>query len=143
MELSQSLRYAKTRRVTGRRSITPMRSKHRKTIPKTRHHKVEKRDNVQLRKHTGSQYDGRREGADKDEHSQDKKRERNQDCDHESERKDEEKHAQVEPLRNTENSEESVHPGPLQTMSEVSEQTAVHEETDKTEIESEELSPLE
>ena len=143
MEVKQSLRYAKTRRFTGRRSITPMRSKHKKSIQKTRHHKVEKR-HVQLLKHTSTQYDGGRQGEDQNQCSEHSQREGNQDGDGQGEWKDTEILQEAELLRNTENSEKSVYPGPIQTLPHLSESqiSAGNETYDKTQIEAEELAPL-
>lgn len=143
MESKKSLRYAKTRRYTGRRSITPMKSKHRKTIPKTRHHKVERKTHVPVLQHTGSQQLSERKEADKDQHSQHTKWEGNQDSHSPGERKDTQEHSQVEQVRNTENSEEPIHPGLIQTLPDLSQSeiTAVDQTSDKTEIEAEELLP--
>ena len=141
MELLQSLRYAKTRRYTGRRSLTPMRSKH-KTIGKTRGHRVEKKRNVQLFHYTNSQYDGEREGTDKNKHSPGAQGEGDQNSDSQGKREDTEINEEAEQIRNTEDSKESVHPGPLQTLSHVLESTADYEKQDKEGIEAEELAPL-
>ena len=134
-------RYFQTRRFKGRRGITPMKTKHKKPIPKTRGHKVERKPYVPIRKLTNAQQHGQRDTKDKDEHCKDSQREGDQDSHHEGERKDQEEHTQVEPSRATENSEKSVHPGPLQTVPGLPEQTAAHTETDETQIESEELPP--
>jgi hypothetical protein len=133
-------RYFQTRRFTGRRGITPMKSKHRKPIPKTRGHKVEKKY-VPIRKLTDAQQHSERNSQNKDECCEDSERKRDQNSDREGEGKDKEEHSQTEQGRNTENSEKSVHPGPLQTVSGLSEQSAAHAETAETEIESEELPP--
>lgn len=117
-----------------------MKSKHRKPIPKTRGHKVE-RKYVPIRKLTDAQQPSERNAQNKDECREDSERKRNKDSDCEGERKDQEEHPQVEQGGNTENSEKSVHPGPLQTVPGLSEQTAAHAQTAETEIESEELPP--
>ncbi len=134
------LRILHTRRVVGRRSLTPMRSKHKRSVAKTRSSKVEAKVNVPLRKHTITFVYGKRNEKDAQEHSEDCKREGNQDSCPGGERQDQEKHSQVESLRDTENPEKSVHPGPVQALPELSEQTAVVQTSDETEIEAEVLS---
>jgi hypothetical protein len=116
-----------------------MKTKHRKTIPKTRGHRVEKKQNVHLRKHTSPKQHDKRETNDEDQHGQDSKREGNKDGCPGGEREDTKKHTQVEQSGNSENSEESVHPGLIQTLPDMLEQSAVHETSDKTEIEAEEI----
>ena len=141
MDGTKSLkRYFQTRRFTGRRGITPMKSKHKKPIPKTRGHKVEKKY-VPIRKLTNAQQYAQRKPQNKDEHCEDSQWEGNQDSHHEGGRKDQEEHTQTESKRDTENSEKSVHPGPLQTLHGLSEETAADKETAETQIESEELPP--
>jgi hypothetical protein len=142
METKHILRYALTRRTTGRRSLTPMRSKQKKTIPKTRGHRVGKKPHVPIFKHTSPQRDGERKTEDKKEHSEHQERQGNQDSGDQGTWKDTKEYTQIESGRNTENSEKPVHPGPLQTVLELSKQTALHETSDNAEIESEELSPL-
>ena len=143
MELSQLLRYAKTRRFTGRRSITPMRSKHKhKSIGKTRGHRVEKKNHVQLLKHTGPQHDEKWEGNNKDQHSRGTEGQGNQDCDSPRKREDTQIDEEAEQFRDKKDSKESIHPGPLQTLSNMSEQTADYQNQDKEGIEAEELAPF-
>lgn len=143
MELSQSLRYAKTRRFTGRRSITPMRSKHKhKSIGKTRGHRVEKRKHVQLLQHTGPQHDGKREGEDENQHGGGTQGEGHQDCDSSAKWEDTQINQEAEQIRDRKDSKESIHPGPLQTVSDMSEQTADYQKQDKEGIEAEELAPF-
>jgi len=143
MELKQSLRYAKTRRYTGRRSLTPMRSKH-KSIGKTRGHRVEKKRHVQLLQYTSSQHDGQRQRENEDEHSEHSSGQGNQNSDSEGKWKDTEIHQEAEQIRGSEDSKESVHPGPVQTVFDMFEQeiSAGNQTSDKTEIEAEELAPL-
>lgn len=131
-------RYFQTRRFTGRRGITPMKSKHRKTVPKTRSHKVEKKPYVPIRKHTSSHVQSEWKEPDKEKHCEDTQREGNQDSHQDRGWKSEEEHAQIEPIRNTENSEKSIHPGPVQTLSEMCE-CADDKTSGETEIEAEEL----
>lgn len=132
-------RYFQTRRFTGRRSITPMKTKHRKAVPKTRSHKVEKKPYVPIRKHTIPQQPSERETTDQKEHCQDKERQGNQDSRSDDGRKDKEEHPQVDPGRNTENSEKSVHPGPVQALPELYKWCADDTEAAETSIEAEEL----
>jgi hypothetical protein len=139
MDGTKSLkRYFLTRRVTGRRSITPMKTKQKKTVPKTRGHKVEKKPYVPIRKHTSPQQHGERQREDSREHGEDSERQRNQDSCLEAGRKDKEEYTQVEQGGTTENSEKSVHPGPLQTVPEMY-TCADDTQTSETCIEAEEL----
>jgi len=116
-----------------------MKTKHKKPIPKTRGHKVERKPYVPIRKLTNAQQHGQRDTKDKDEHCEDSQREGDQDSHHEGERKDQEEHTQVEPNRATENSEKSVHPGPVQALPELYKWCADDTETTETGIEAEEL----
>lgn len=145
METNKTLgRYLQTRRFTGRRGLTPMRSKHKIRVTKTRGHKVERRNHVPILKHASSQQHGERKEDDQNQHSEDTQRQGNQDSCDERKREDEKEHTQIEQIRNTENSEKSVHPGTLQAMCGLSEQqqlSAEYEASDKTQIEAEELTP--
>lgn len=132
-------RYFQTRRFTGRRGITPMKSKHRKSVPKTRSHKVEKKPYVPIRKHSVSQCPGERKAADTEKHSENQEWQRNEDSDSNERRKTQEEHTQVDQGGNTENSEKPVHPGPVQTLPELHKGCADDTETAETEIEAEEL----
>lgn len=142
MELSQSLRYAKTRRYTGRRSLTPMRSKHKRAPGKTRGHRVEKKRNVQLLQHTSSQHDSQRERTDEDKHGGGTQGQGDQDSDSQGKWQDTQINEEAEQIRDSEDSKESIHPGPLQTMSHMPESTADYQKQDKEGIEAEELAPL-
>jgi hypothetical protein len=132
-------RYLQTRRFTGRRGITPMKSKHRKLVSKTRNHKVEKRPNVRIRKHTIPQQSCEWQTTDTQECCENQEWQGNQDCHSDERWKTEEKHTQTQQSRNTENSEKSVHPGPVQTVPEMYKRCADDTETTETEIEAEEL----
>jgi hypothetical protein len=116
-----------------------MRTKHRKAALKTRSHKVEKKPYVPIRKHTISQQSRQREATDTKECCEDTGGQRNQDSHTDKGRQNQEEHAQVEQGGNTENSEKSVHPGPIQTVPEVYKRCADDAETTETEIEAEEL----
>ena len=139
MEVSKTLeRYKHTRRVSGRRAITPIKSRHRKIIKKTRGHKVEKKPYVSILKHTVSHSDGGWKEKDKDEHGENSQWQGDQNSDGKGGEENTQEYAQVEQSRNTENSEKSIHPGPIQTLSHVSELITAYDQTcDKTEIESE------
>jgi len=116
-----------------------MRSKHKRSAAKTRSSKVEVKPYVPLRKHTSPLVDGKRDSKDAKEHCEDCKWEGNQNSCLGGEREIQDQHAQTEQIRTQENSEESIHPGPVQTMSELSEQAAVDPTSDETEIEAEVL----
>lgn len=116
-----------------------MKSKHRKSVPKTRGHKVEKKLHVPIRKHTSPQQPCERERTDEKEHSENTEWQGDQDSHANQGRQNEEKHTQIEQIRNTENSEKPVHPGPVQTVSELYKWCADDTETTETEIEAEEL----
>jgi hypothetical protein len=145
MELKKTLdkvsnkKYPMTRRFTGRRGITPMKSKHKK-IAKTRNHKVEGKRNVQLLQHTKSRNDEEWKDTGSQEYCEDSKRQGDKDSGCQGKWEDTKECAQTNQGGNTENTEKSIHPGPIQTVSNVSESaTADDKEADKTEIEAEEL----
>ncbi len=121
-----------------------MRSKHKLKPGKTRGHKIGKRDHVSLLKLAGSQHDGQRQGKDKDQHSEYQEWQGNQNSDSPGEWKDTQIHQEVEQIRDEKDTNESIHPGPLQTLPHMPEQqiSAGNQTSDKTEIESEELAPL-
>ena len=127
-------RYLQTRR----RRITPIKRKHRKTVPKTRGHKVEKKPYVPLRKHASSQQHEGRERADSHEHSHHSERKGNQDSGLEGGGEDKEEYTLLEQGGTTENSEKPVHPGPLQALPEMY-KCADDTQTSETCIEAEEL----
>lgn len=118
-----------------------MKTKHRKVVPKTRSHKVEVKRNVSILQHPISRDNEKRKEASKKEHCEDSEREGDKDGCSEGEREDTEECSQVEQSRDTENSEKSVHPGPIQTVSGLPESAAVTPKSDETQIESEELPP--
>jgi hypothetical protein len=138
-QTSKQRRYLHTRRITGRRSITPIRSRHKKLIKKTRGHKVERKPYVSILKHATAHSHGEWNQTDKSEFGDDQERKRVKDSSLNGEWKDPKEHTQAEQSGTTENSEESVHPGPIQTVSNMPESTASSETSDKTEIESEQL----
>lgn len=116
-----------------------MKTKQRKSIPKTRGHRVEKKPYVPLREHSDAQQHQRRQASDKKEHSEDQKREGNQISPGGGGREDKEECAQVECSGNSENSEESIHPGPIQTLSALSQQAACDTAYETPLIEAEEI----
>ncbi len=116
-----------------------MKSKHKKSIPKTRGHKVEKRSHVPIRKYPVSYVQGGRQETDTQEYSENSQREGGQDGCPDDGRQSQEEHTQIEPLRDTENSEKSVHPGPLQTVFDMHNQGADDQTYANAEIEAEEL----
>ena len=140
MEVGKTLgHYKYTRRYKGRRALTPMRSKHKCQIKKTRGHKVEKRHHVPLLKHASSIHDGERKEEDQSQLGHSPQWKGDQDSHNQGGKEDAKEHTQVESIGNTENSEKSIHPGPVQTLPDMSEQSADDQTIDKTEIEAEEL----
>lgn len=134
-------RYPQTRRISGRRGLTPIRSK-KKVVSKTRGHKIEKKRYVPLRKHTGPQHNEGRKNGLKDQYSEDSQRKGDEDGSDSGKREDTEEQTHVEQVGSKEDSAESVHPGPLQTVPDLLEQTAVVQTSDKEEIEAEVLPPV-
>jgi hypothetical protein len=132
-------RYRLTRRISGRRGVTPIRSKQKKSIPKTRGHKLEKKPYVPLRKHTSSHHEQERKVSYQDKHSEDSERGGNQDSHLEGKRDHTQEHSQTEQFRDQENPNESVHPGIVQALPDLPESTASVQTADKTEIEAEEI----
>lgn len=114
--LDRSLkRYKFTRRYSGRRAITPMRSKVKK-IQKTRGHKVEKK-HVPLCKQTSSHdHEKRSETSHEDKHGeyQEWKGKQNGYC--QAGEEDKEEQTQVEQERNSTDSTKQIHPGPIQAL---------------------------
>ena len=141
MEPKKRFRFpTKTLRFTGRRGITPMKTKQKRLIPKTRKHKVE--DGILLRKQADSQLSKEREASDKSKYGENQQGERHQDGSLGRKREDAKEQTQAEQSRDEQNQEESVHPGTLSTLCSMSEQpvaTACDTLTDKTEIEAEVL----
>ena len=152
-------RYGTTRRFTGRRGITPIKTRQKRLIPKTRRSSHSEKDgiiqkthsflnhrhrveDVPISKHADADHHEKREEADKNQHSENQERKGNQGGQDDGKREDTQKHSQVEPSRDAQNRKESIHPGTLQAVHRLSEPTAFHETSDKTEIEAEELPPL-
>lgn len=116
-----------------------MKTKQRKTIPKTRGHRVEKKPYVPLRERTDAQQSGQRETSDKKENSQDQKREGHQISLGGGRREVQKEYVQVESSGNTENSEQSIHPGPIQTLSALPGETACDTAYETPLVEAEEI----
>lgn len=138
-------RYIQTRRFSGRRGVTPMRTKHRKPVTKTRSNRVEKRSDVSVRKHTISCVNRKWKEENEKEHRNDQERKGDKDCDSGGGEEDKEECSHVEQRGDSADPEESVHPGLVQTLSGLLEQTpqsnecADDQEADQTEIEAEVL----
>jgi hypothetical protein len=132
-------RYLQTRRFSGRRGLTPMKTKHRKSVPKTRSHRIEKRTDVSVRKHTISCVNRKWKEDNEKEHRKDSEREGDKDGDPGTRKEDKEECSQVEQIGDAEDSTESVHPGPLQAVPGLPQQSADDETPEQTEIEAEEL----
>lgn len=117
-----------------------MKTKQKRLIPKTHKHRVE--DGVSLRKHTDAQLPGEWKTSDTSEQGENQQREGHQNSSVGGKWEDTKEHTQVEQSGDEQNTKESVHPGTLQTMHQMSEQTlttACDTQTDKTEIEAEVL----
>lgn len=134
--LDSSKRYKFTRRYSGRRAITPMRSKLKK-IQKTRGHKVEKK-HVPLFKHTSSFHDGERKKEDESQCCKHTERKGNQDSDNKRGKENQKEHTSSEQERNDQDSKESIHPGPVQTLPRLPEH-AYGDDTQEETIEAEQL----
>ena len=115
-----------------------MKSKHKKSVPKTRGHKVEKKPYVPIRKHTVPQQSSRRETTDAQEHSENQEWKGNQDSGPNERWENEKEYTQIEQGGDTENSEKPVHPGHVQAVSQMPE-CADDTQTSETSIEAEEL----
>jgi hypothetical protein len=111
-----------------------MKSKHKRSVAKTRSSKVEAKPYVPLRKHTSPLLDEQWQSNHAQEHCQDCQRTGDEDSCLGGEWQDQKEHKEIEQIRDTENPEQSVHPGPVQAVSELSEQTAVVQTSDETEI---------
>jgi hypothetical protein len=127
-----------TRRLHGRRAITPMKSKGKKVaIKKTRSsHKVEA--NVQLPKHTSSRNGSQRSSSTENQHSIDQERKGNKDSGSEGKREDTKEHQEVITEGDKSNQECTIHPGSLQELRDLSE-LAFHDEEHKTEHQEEQV----
>ena len=124
----------KTRRFQGRRSITPIKPK-KKRIVKTRY--VKKVENaVSIQQQSSSRSDGKWSAQDQKEYSGDFQWEGNKDGGNHGKREDSQKHKEAECGGNQKDSTESVYPGSLQELHELSE-LAVTDITNETELKEE------
>lgn len=113
--LDRSKRYKFTRRYSGRRAITPMRSKIKK-IQKTRGHRVEKK-HVPLCKQTNTHHDEKRsETCCKDEYCRHQEWEGEQNGSYQGREENQEKQTQAEQKGSTNDTTKQIHPGPIQTL---------------------------
>jgi hypothetical protein len=125
----------KTRRITGRRSVTPIKPR-RKRILKTRYRKrVE--NGVSIQQHAGSRGDGEWREEDEEEYCRDSEWKRNKDGGTDRKWKDTQEHKETVKCGNTENPAKSVYPGSLQELHELSE-LAVADITNETDLQEEE-----
>lgn len=130
-------RYKFTRRYSGRRAITPMRSKLKK-IQKTRGHRVEKK-HVPLSKQTSTHHD--EEGSKtchQDEHCGHQEWKGEQNGHHQGREENQEEQTQTIEERSSTDSTKQIHPGPIQTLLLVS-ATAAITDTQEEKIEAEQL----
>ncbi len=141
MDVKKTFRCLQTRRFTGRRGLTPMKTKQRRVIPKTRGHRVEKKPYVPIRKYAGSHNNEGRKETDTKESCENSQWEGNQGSHNLGGQENKEECKETQSIRNTENSEEPVHPGPVQALSEMHPQSADDTTSEKGGIESEELPP--
>jgi hypothetical protein len=137
MDRKKTLRYLQTRRFTGRRGLTPIKTKQKRTIPKTRSHRVETKPYVPLREYTGSFESRERQATDKEKHCEDPKWEGDQISCLDGEWQNKEECEKTQSEGNTENSAESIHPGPIQAVSTLHPESADDQTGYKNEIESE------
>ena len=125
----------KTRRITGRRSVTPIKPK-RKRILKTRYtKKVE--NGVSIQQHSSSRGHGKRKKETEKEYCGDCERQGDKDSGTDGKWKDAQEHQETVNCGNEEDSAESVYPGSLQELYELSE-LAVVDITNETELQEEE-----
>lgn len=143
----------KTRRLRGRRAITPIRNR-KKHFAKTRsHNKIEERNDLRVSQRADSHGDQQRDENDKKEHSHGEKREGDEDSDGEGERADAEKHEAPHTQGDSQHPEVTVHPGSVQEAkssddsetainrtSAINRTTAVSGESNQTALEEEDVS---
>jgi hypothetical protein len=116
-----------------------MKTKHRKSVPKTRSHRIEKRTDVSVRKHAISCVNRKWKEENEKEYRKDSEREGDKDSDSGRGEEDKEECSQIEQIGDAKHSNESVHPGPLQAVPGLPEQSADDQTPEQTEIEAEEL----
>lgn len=128
---------AKTRRITGRRSITPIKPR-KKRVLKTRYRKrIE--NGVSIQQHSGSRSDGKWPTKGQEELGGDCEWKGDKDSGDYGKWQDAEEHKEAQCGGNPKDSTESVYPGSLQELHELSElQDAVADITNETELQEEE-----
>jgi hypothetical protein len=135
MHSSVSLGY--TRRIKGRRSLTPMRGKKRHHL-KTRSWKKLEGLHVPVLQQANAFHDETRKETYENQSCQDSKWEGGEDSPPKRRWKDTEKHTQVVQERNGSNPKESLYPGTVCQMRDLSEKADASTETDaETQIEAE------
>jgi hypothetical protein len=112
----------RTRRLHGRRGITPIKSK-RKRILKTRCSKPSTKveNGISIQQHTSPRSSEERSFCDEKEHSEHKQWKGDKISGDHGKREDEKECQEVEQCGNQEDSTESVHPGSLPELSQLSE----------------------
>jgi hypothetical protein len=118
-----ALQANKTRRIQGRRAITPIRHKHHMAPAKTRS-AIKAGKHGRVSKRASSDFCGERTGEDKTEHCEDTRQEGNQDSCSQGERKNAEGDEASEVSGNPKDSTESVHSGSFQAMRRLSSSSA-------------------
>lgn len=120
-----ALQSNKTRRLHGRRSITPIRHKHQTAPAKTRSASKTGARHVSVHKRAGAQHNAvKREDTDQTELRQHQGEQGHQDSDLDGKRQDTEVHPQTVAPGNQPDSAESVYPGTVQAVHGLPEQTA-------------------
>ncbi len=126
-----------TRRLHGRRSVTPIKPK-KKRVLKTRYRK-RLENGVSIQQHSGSRSDGKWPEKGQKELCRDCEWKGNQDSGNHGKREDSEEHKEAQCVGNQKDSTESVYPGSLQELHELSElQDAVVDITNEAGLQEEE-----
>jgi hypothetical protein len=120
--------FKKTRCLHGRRALTPIRHKKKKTRS---HHSIGKktRNVVQLQQHTGTSHVSEWEEQNENQYGQNQEREGNENSGSPGERKDKEVKQDSDYERDTIHPKESVHPGSIQELREVSAESIAEADT--------------
>lgn len=120
--------FKKTRCLHGRRAITPIRHKKKKTRS---HHSIGKKtkNGIQLQQHTSSSHDSGWEEQNENQYSQNQEREGNENSRDTGERKNKEVKQDSDCERDTIYPKESVHPGSIQELREVSAESIAEADT--------------
>lgn len=120
--------FKKTRCLHGRRAITPIRQKKKKTRS---HHSIGKKtkNGIQLQQHTSSSHDSGWQEQNENQHGQNQERKRSEDSGNPGERKDEKIPKDADEERDTIHPKESVHPGSIQELREVSAESIAEADT--------------